>query len=446
MQTQEIGPGKGLEAIGGAVEKSSNYLYQKMDEARNYSEASQAKLKMVKGMSELMIKADTDVDPSTGKLRTGKKADYESYDNALRTMREDVAKTFTNKDVGQRFLADDYDLSALTTRNKIQNTFTKNMINEGQATTIETTYNLANTYAATGDETLLKQIDSTLTEATNKGLFSADVAYNKKLDMLNMAKYNRFLTEYRADPVSTTEKVKTNGFKMDVETLHRAEGQLKYLKNEVVEQQHNNAYGLWEKLQAGTLTVDEILSRRDSKGADGITLPDAKNLETSLYERMNKQVKTLYESNDRAREYIDVVSKIENNRDKYSRFQTILSSFANGELSKEESVQLNNLTGKQDATFDVVKSGISAIKNWASYVPSLPFRVLAPALNNYFNRVANGESPQEAAKKEIETATIIHNPNKLKYEIGQIITNPKTRKSAKVTGFREDGTPTLQAQ
>jgi len=36
-QTQALGPGEGIETLGKAIKSSADFMYQKMDEARNFT-------------------------------------------------------------------------------------------------------------------------------------------------------------------------------------------------------------------------------------------------------------------------------------------------------------------------------------------------------------------------------------------------------------------------
>ena len=53
LQTQTIGGGKGLIAMGGAIEQSANVLYQKMERSRNYAENAKADVYKNEYMAQL---------------------------------------------------------------------------------------------------------------------------------------------------------------------------------------------------------------------------------------------------------------------------------------------------------------------------------------------------------------------------------------------------------
>jgi hypothetical protein len=265
QQTQTVGSGKGIEALGGAVEKSTNYLYAKMDEARNYTELAQAKLKMTQGMGELLLKADTDVDPTTGRLRTGKKGDLTSYEDSLRKLRQDVVKGFNNKETEEKFLSSEYDLSAISTKNAIQTKFNKNMISEGRSTTNELVDNFANAYAISGDEWYLEKIGTTLDRATSQGFFDAEKSSDLKKAALKDARNKLFINDLNSNPKLADDRLKSNFYKFEVDDMEKARAhytrELNLIKN-------TNEEAVLDDYLNGGLTIDRVKALRDEKKID----------------------------------------------------------------------------------------------------------------------------------------------------------------------------------
>lgn len=325
-QTQQIGPGKGLEALGGTISKVADEQYRQWDEARNYSEVAQAKLKMTQGMGELLLKSDTDIDPTTGRLRTGKKEDYASYDQSFRTLREDVAKVFTNKETQEKFLSGDYDLQTLVTRNAIQKKFMGNMINEGQATTIETIDTLANAYVVTGDEKILEQIGSTLDGAMNQGFFDADKVSTLKKAALKDAHWKRFDTDRMNNPAMVEENIDKNVYKFDASEMEKART---IFDRDLKKQQGDNA----DKI---------ILDDLNGKPTDVETirkLAETKKIDPKWAETRIKNISSLESINTDPTTYESIMDKINNNKTKASEIRLAIEQ---AQVSK----QLSNADAK----------------------------------------------------------------------------------------------------
>jgi hypothetical protein len=267
QQSQTVGVGKGLEALGGAVEKTTNYLYQKMDEARNFAEASKAELYVAQKMGELELKASTDVvvgPDGKPKRRTGSPDDFKPYDDELRKTKSEASKFFTNKEQADKF-SFEYDKSALLTRNRIQNTFMKNLINEGQATTQDWANRLAEHYALSGSEKALENIEKIYDNAVVKGFFDADVGENKKKLALKDARSKLFIHDLEVNPKLADERLKSNFYKFEVDEMEKARAhytrELNLIKN-------TNEEAVLDDYLNGGLTIDRVKALRDEKKID----------------------------------------------------------------------------------------------------------------------------------------------------------------------------------
>jgi len=123
MQTQEIGPGKGLEAIGGAIEKSSNYLYAKLDDARRYAEKSKYEVYKTQTMADLRLAEDQELNPD-GSPKTD--TDISSFTEKLKKAKEGYKGIFTTKD-GQMEADADWDKNSLVMSNDVLKSRYKNI-------------------------------------------------------------------------------------------------------------------------------------------------------------------------------------------------------------------------------------------------------------------------------------------------------------------------------
>ena len=67
-------------------------------------------------------------------------------------------------------------------------------------------------------------------------------------------------------------------------------------------------------------------------------------------------------------------------------------------------------------------------------------------LDDYIKGVNSGKQPQESYKQAIETKQIKMNPERTKYEVGQVLFNKKNGMSAEVIGFDDNGAPLVRVK
>ena len=173
-QTQAGETARGMQSFGGAVKSSADFMYEKLDQARNYTELSQAKLKTAQGMAQILVDSESETGEN-GLPKTGKPEDYKPYNDRMTKMREEVAKGFTNKEVRDRYLSEEFDMAVLSTRAKLTSQYRKNIASVGDVSTKQTVDNLKKAYAL-DDDTALKEIEDVINEAQAKTIYNAKQA------------------------------------------------------------------------------------------------------------------------------------------------------------------------------------------------------------------------------------------------------------------------------
>ena len=134
QQTQTVGQGKGLEHLGGAVEKSADYLYQKMDEARDYTETAKGSLYVTEENNKLAIEMlqGTVIGPDgKPRRRTGTPEDIACYKQKQKQILETAKRFHTSKD-GEMRASFAYEKDALVTENAIVNGWRKTHWKKGK--------------------------------------------------------------------------------------------------------------------------------------------------------------------------------------------------------------------------------------------------------------------------------------------------------------------------
>lgn len=444
-QTVADQTGTGLEAIGGAVNDSMNYAYKQLEEARNYSEVAQAKLKMTQGMADLMLKADTDIDPATGKLRTGKKEDYASYDQALSTMRQEVSKGFTNKETQERFLSGEYDLAALTTKNKIQNTFTKNMIDEGKTATLQLVDSSIGAYGVTKDAASLKQIEMDIDAAANRGFFTSQEAYKLKQEKIGsaieQAIYNDNSTEEKDSVILAKLQDGKNPIYAGLSNEERLnlikKSQQRVFQNnqtfkravEVSQNQRNDAF--IDKLASGTANfrdVDAEFAIPESQGGMKRSVLDQyqRRLQAGVKDDLNIMIREKDASKDpttrakKVKEYNDLIDMfIEDTGDQWKAKEALAKGYADGNLDAGELKILTPLKNNlKDIEFNrntsPLAKALKQVKTWMKSSNATDEEI-ALRTKQLLGGVGAGEKPQDMAKKIMDSEMLKHFPDYTSY-------------------------------
>jgi hypothetical protein len=430
--------GRGLQAIGGAVENVGNDLYTKMNEARNYTETAQAELYTTKKMSELLVKADTDTytDPS-GKvrLRTGKEGDFLSYDDEISKGREEVGKFFSNKDQQAKFMAE-YDKSALVTRNALQNKFTKNMISEGQAAIDEKVNELVTSYSITGDAQFINgssnSIESTYNNAVRLGYFDANTAYTKKEEAIKKAQNRAFIADAQRNRDEAKKKLEAGVYGFDSKEMDTALSTLVHYKeledkNELL----NKIDGRYELVNAIATGKEDVYNLSDAARS----LIDTDDVLAEAISKATQSKKGYYaepenegivkvfqeasEANDRDALSKLAVSAIYRNKnispDKLGALLFYAQKKAvNLKLSPKLISPIGDETTDGEMAQKQIDAGINAISRWAKD-NAVDVDQHGQVISEYMKSIQKGDAPYLAINNIIKSANIRLLPDMVNY-------------------------------
>ena len=87
------------------------------------------------------------------------------------------------------------------------------------------------------------------------------------------------------------------------------------------------------------------------------------------------------------------------------------------------------------------KGAVGAVKSFAKSVFGKDKQAEAEMQRDMIDEIQGGADPDVAAQRVIEKKQKAMNPNREKYEINDIVTNPSTGKSYKIVGYDTDGEP-----
>lgn len=424
MQTQAIGSGAGIESLGKAVEQSANFMYQKMDEARNYTETTKAKLFLAEENAKLALEMTTGtVTGPDGKVRrrTGTPEDLAYYKQKQAQILQTAEGFHTSKDQLMRSKFE-YEKDALVTGSSIQNAWMKNTISEGQAATQEWMDRLSNHYSQTGSKRALEEIDKVMNNAVMKGFYDAEQAYKLKSKITEDSKFNRFLFKYQENPTEAQKNIDT--FDLSIENKQKAI-RISQETEKIVNE--NRAVNLGKATEAALnylITendVDALVAADKLNPGSGIKEKDAPTLRKAVLRGMYHQVGELAATNESAGEYIESARKVfatkpENRTETY---KTILDMYSDNYADAEELKFLNKLTSSQEKIDKINKKKIwfwtdkkrRDVENK---------KEVADELHSLLELMCNGKSFEESARKVESDSIVTKNPSLVQYPKGRV--------------------------
>ncbi len=412
--------GKSLQVAGRALEESASFLYKKMDDARNYTEAIQYEGFKIRKMAELKVQATNDTyTDSEGRVwgKTGKPEDIKPYREMMKKDKEEAGKIFSNKEQQAKAMAD-WDMSSIVTENAINNTFMKNVAINGDVIVRETLDSLVNTYDGSKEDK--EDIENVLNNAVANNIYNPKEAANLKNKVIELAEKQLEKKEKVAEEILLQTQTKNEG-----DHLIRAIN--------------------------GNLTSTDIIA---SHKTENISLEIAKTAQTVMLSLDNVATR---ESDDNTFDKLvsDYLLLDSGDLEALRKFRIKIGiEYAAGNLTKEDALSFTNRTIDPLTNFDIKKkskglfaSAISTIKNWAE-ITGAPKIVKTFMMKELMKRTQNGmitdENIDEKSQDIIEDAKKVINPNRTKYKVGDIVDTPIG--PAKVIGFAEDGEPLLDSE
>ena len=216
---------------------------------------------------------------------------------------------------------------------------------------------------------------------------------------MNKTKFNTFLSDFRSDPVATEKKFSKDSYGMDIETAEKARSKLKELKV-MQREQEGNLYGdMSLRVLTGEITDDEIngsIAANKANPNDGITEAHGKTLLAARYRDVSQRIgQKQFEKYKKAVDFVFSGSS----QDRFNGYDAILEAYENG-LDKEDTKFLKEvLDTKKDITFaNQAASGKKLIETLFGARPK-DVQKETQALLSYAKRIANGATPDQAARQ-----------------------------------------------
>lgn len=376
--------GRDLQGAGNALTEAHNVIRQAYD----FQQVGSAKLKTIEGTNAIEQKALADGENTT---------DLSSYESDLSRLKADTLKGISNPAARAKFEMD-FDLQAAQTRTKVKAIFWNRVKEKSIANLTAQNEHFKNEYAETGDASLLKAMELNTDTYVKAGIIGADDAEKIKIKIVTDAKYNNFLSEYRANPIESEKKFNSGGYGLDIETAEKARVRLKELKAIYREAEGETYNELQNKLYTGNLSeieIDSMVLANIKNPNEGITSTHGKSLKNALYRDITKRIGIKeYAKHKKAIDYIFSNSQ----QDKVKGYEAILAAYEDG-LTNDEAAFLDKiLKTKKDIVF--ANKAAAGKKMLEQLFGARPKNVAdeQKALLNYARRIANGLDPEQAAQ------------------------------------------------
>ena len=426
--------GQGLQTIGGAVEKVASEQYKQLYEARKFTDTTQAKIYATQAMADSMIRHENET--TTGpdgkvRLKTGSAEDFASFDNDVKTIRENSRQFFHSKEDEQEFMGA-LDLETITARNKLQNVFLKNQINQGQAVILEESKNLSDKYALTGDKAFLDKQKELWNTATAKGFFDADTAYTKNEAAVNKAQEGLFINDAKGDRELAKKRIEEGYYGFDAKETDTALSALVHYKDledkNTLINKIDNRYNLVDAIATGKENIydlspvaqnmvdnDDVLSEAVSKAKQ--------SKQAYLPETANEELANVFQeaSNATNRDALSSLATSLIYRDKNINPDKLgLALFyaskkaSNLNLSEKILTPIGTETTEDQILATQMDAGLNSITRWARS-GAVSKDEHGQVIVDFMSRVKNGEKPFDALNTTIKNANIKLHPEMVNY-------------------------------
>jgi len=200
--------GRDLQVAGEAITQAHNAISQAYD----FQQVGSAKLKTLEGVDQIEQKALADGDNTS---------DLTPYESDLAKLKSDTLKGISNPAARAKFEMD-FDLQAAQTRTKVKTIMWTRMKEKGQADTLGLVDRDIGKYGINPDPIYLKNIKTTIDEASSKGFYNAEQAYKLKTAAIDKARESAFIFDRDNNPALAKEKLAKNAYGFNVEKLAKA--------------------------------------------------------------------------------------------------------------------------------------------------------------------------------------------------------------------------------
>lgn len=245
-----------------------------------------------------------------------------------------------------------------------------------------------------------KNIENITYKAWKTGLIDETAARKLRVDSIQDVRFNRFLQEYREDPIGAEKKFSSGGYALDIETSEKARSKLKELQR-IYKEAEGDRYN---ELALGILTgetsdafIDQQLEANKRNPNEGITESHALQLKKALYRDVKQRIGAKeYEKHKKAIDLVFSDSQV----DKMKAYEGVLAAYQDG-LSNDDTRFLSEIV-KMKKTKEwrnktwFVKEALWDAMGWS--MPNATIEEKTNALLDWAQRIAGGTDPEEASR------------------------------------------------
>lgn len=380
------------------VGESITQVHDTIRQAYDFQQVGSAKLKTLEGVNALEVKASQDGN-NTG--------DLSEYDGELRRLKVDTLKGITNPSARKKFEMD-FDLQAAQTRTQISAIFRKNMVSQGMANLAGLNTYFANEYAQTGDKSYLESMEYNIDTYTQKGFLTAEAAQKLNTAAILDAKEKAFVFDLDNNPAIAGEKLDKNVYEFDVERLAKAKDVFDREIKKIQDDTENSVIDLYIN---NKLSVNDVKTLREEGkiGAKFTTQMLAKITKTVKDKPISEQIVKYNELTSRATKlqrrenWLFGLGKMPYDELAVLR-SDILEAANQGYLNESEAKKILGLNSKAwNERYPGYDNAVNAITSYCSLYPDKSKETVKKILfNQLYERVKNGEKPDEAVQKIVK--------------------------------------------
>ena len=425
-QTQALGPGEGIETLGKAIKSSADFMYQKMDEARNYAEKAKYETYKTKTMADIMLAEDNERNPD-GSPKTDK--DLSSFDEKLNKAKEGYKGIFTNKE--QLAKADaEWDLDAMKSSTTILSNRMKNIAMVAQVNDLDRLNTLSNAFASNQDPLAKKEIaaqqEDVILNGEKANIYSPVEAYNLRKKIKDDNSDKSFSSDMVNNIESVREKLSKNEYGFDAEKQEQAlkhyeqAYHLSELQNTV-----DNRFTTLNKLANDELNWSNSqqfvfeMSKIDPTLATAVQNVINQRLNytpTEENEGFAEVVRNVFDKSHTQKEVSDYLVKALSSENKNISIDK-LSILVNASMARSKTLKTDvsdPINRPYDKKQSAIDAGIRSILSTFVGVES------SDIITHYLQGIAEGQTAQESHNSAITRNLVKNNPDIMKYPNGRV--------------------------
>lgn len=321
------------------------------------------------------------------------------YQKKMQDMRKNIIQGMGNSSLANR-MAPELDYMESVGSLAIQQEFRKKTIEHGQTIVLGNVNFEVNNPSDKSEENITAYTD----KAFKDGLMDEKAAYKLRVESIQDSRFNRFLQEYREDPVAAEAKFESGKYGLDPTEAEKARSKLKELKR-IYREAEGDRYN---ELALGILTgetsdqfIDQQMAANKRNPNEGVTESHGLQLKKALYRDIKQRIGAKeYENYKKA---IDLVFS-DSQTDKIAAYEGVLTAYQDG-LSNDDTKFLSEIIKMKKSKEWRNKTWIVQEALWDAmgWNPDAGLEQKTDALLDWARRIASGTDPEDAMR------TVLHN-------------------------------------